>query len=145
MRGFATSGRASALAACIGLAALAAAAGAGAQQPGKAATPPPIGSLPGARAVQLLDRNGNGCVDLEEGRNYTSRRFAALDRNHDGVLDAQEAPPGPDETSNDRPITQAAWQDAYTARFREFDRNHDGCLSPEEIEAGRAAHAQGGR
>src|SRR6478672_11384509 len=55
--------------------------------------PPPIGMLPTDKVVEMLDRNGNGCVDLEEGRNYTSRRFHLLDKNADGSLDATEAPP----------------------------------------------------
>lgn len=105
---------------------------------------PPIGSLPTDKVVSMLDRNGNGCVDLEEGRNYTSRRFHQLDRNADGSLDATEAPPGPGETDNDRPISLADWQDAYSARFASFDSDGNGCLGTAEVEAGRAAHANGG-
>ena len=105
---------------------------------------PPIGTLSTDKAIEMLDRNGNGCVDLEEGRNYTSRRFHQLDRNADGILDATEAPPGPGETDNDRPISLADWQDAYSARFASFDSDGNGCLTPAEVEAGRAAHANGG-
>ena len=68
--------------------------------------PPPIGSLPADKVVGMLDRNGNGCVDLEEGRNYTSRRFHLLDKNGDASLDATEAPPGPGETTESRPISK---------------------------------------
>lgn len=102
--------------------------------------PPPIGSLPVDKVVQMLDRNGNGCVDLEEGRNYTSRRFHLLDKNTDGSLDASEAPPGPNETDNDRPISLSDWQDAYSARFASFDGDGNGCLSQQEVETGRATH-----
>ena len=103
---------------------------------------PPIGTLPADKAVGMLDRNGNGCVDLEEGRNYTSRRFHLLDKNGDATLDAAEAPPGPGETDNDRPISLADWQDAYSARFASLDGDGDGngCLGTAEVEAGRAAH-----
>jgi hypothetical protein len=107
-------------------------------------SPPPIGTIPLDDVIAQLDRNGNGCVDLEEGRNYTSRRFHALDANADGTLDAVEAPPGPSETTNDRPISVAAWQDAYTARFERFDGNSDGCLTTDEVAAGRAASTSTG-
>ena len=101
--------------------------------------PPAIGSIEPAALVQQLDRNANGCLDLEEGRNYTSRRFHALDANGDNVLDAVEAPPLPGEPSAARPIVIEAWQDAYMARFRSFDADANGCLSVEEITHGRAA------
>lgn len=104
---------------------------------------PPIGTLPADKAIGMLDRNGNGCVDLEEGRNYTSRRFHLLDKNADGTLDAAEAPPGPGETDNDRPISLADWQDAYSARFANLDGDGNGCLGTVELDAGRAAHANG--
>lgn len=105
--------------------------------------PPPIGSLPPDTLIQRLDRNGNGCLDLEEGRNYVSRRFHALDANGDGAIDAIEAPPQAGETSATRPISIEAWQDAYTRRFRRFDADGNGCLTVEEITAGRRALADG--
>ena len=106
--------------------------------------PRPIGTIPLQDILTQLDRNGNGCIDLEEGRNYVSRRFHNMDRNGDGSLDAAEAPPGPGETTNDRPISIQQWQDAYGARFDSFDTTRDGCLSLDEIAAGRAALAAGG-
>jgi hypothetical protein len=111
--------------------------------PSHADDPPAIGAIPLSEILSTLDRNGNGCVDLEEGRNYASRRFHALDRNHDASLDAEEAPPGPDETSNSRPISIADWQDAYHARFAAFDTDRSGCLSLQEVEAGRNARKGG--
>lgn len=107
-------------------------------------TPPAIGSIEPVALVQQLDRNANGCLDLEEGRNYTSRRFHALDANDDNVLDAAEAPPLPGEPSAARPIGIEAWQDAYTARFQAFDADTSACLSADEITRGRAAIAEGG-
>lgn len=106
--------------------------------------PPAIGTIPISDLLAKLDRDGNGCIDLEEGRNYTSRRFHALDSNGDENLDATEAPRGPGETTNSRPITIEAWQDAYHARFDSFDADHNGCVTPAEAEAGRAALAAGG-
>ena len=104
--------------------------------------PPPIGAIPLNKVLDVLDRNANGCVDLEEGRNYASRRFHALDRNDDDSVDATEAPPGPEETTNDRPISLNDWQDAYHARFTRFDTDGSGCLSLQEVQDGRA---KGGR
>ena len=111
--------------------------------PSRADTPPALGSMPPSEVVSTLDRNGNGCVDLEEGRNYASRRFHALDRNHDGSLDAEEAPPGPGEGADSRPVTIQAWQAAYHARFDSVDGDRNGCLSQQEIEAGRNASKGG--
>jgi hypothetical protein len=105
--------------------------------------PRPIGAIPLDQVIAQLDRNGNGCVDHEEGRNYVSRRFHLLDRNHDNALDATEAPHGPGESSADRRISLSDWQDAYHLRFDGYDTNHDRCLSQDEIAAGRAANAGG--
>lgn len=114
--------------------------GAHAQQPIQ-----PIGEIPVEQLLASLDRNENGCIDLEEGRNYTSRRFHAYDANTDDTLDATELPPAAGETTNDRPITIAAWQDAYHARFDHFDADASGCLSLDEVRAGRATLATGGQ
>lgn len=108
-------------------------------------SPPPIGTIPLDDVLATLDRNGNGCIDLEEGRNYVSRRFHALDRNDDDRIDAVEAPPMAGETSSSRPIDLADWQDAYHARFDAFDTDHSGCLGLDEIKAGRAALDAGER
>lgn len=105
--------------------------------------PRPIGAIPLDQVVAQLDRNGNGCVDHEEGRNYVSRRFHLLDRNGDNTLDATEMPLRPGETAADRPIALSDWQDAYHARFDSYDTNRDRCLSQDEIAAGRAATAGG--
>jgi hypothetical protein len=111
--------------------------------PSRADAPRALASMPPSEVVSTLDRNGNGCVDLEEGRNYASRRFHALDRNRDGSLDAEEAPPGPGDAADSRPLSAHAWQDAYHARFDSIDSDRNGCLSPQEIEAGRNASKGG--
>ena len=83
--------------------------------------------------IKGIDRNGNGCVDLEEGRNYSSRRFHALDKNGDGMLDLAEAPLLPGETSSSRPVSLNDWADAYPVRFAAVDTDGNGCLSPQEM------------
>jgi hypothetical protein len=97
-----------------------------------------IKTLPLKDIMSSLDRNQNGCIEEEEGRNYTSRRFHLMDSNGDGQLDASEAPPAADDTTAMRPIGVEAWQDAYHARFGALDADASGCLSPDEITQGRA-------
>ena len=94
---------------------------------------------------KTLDRNVNGCIDIEEGRNYATRRFHALDKNADGSLDASEAPLGTGETDEQRPITAEAWQDAYPARFNALDSDGNQCLDQKEVDAARAANVSGGQ
>lgn len=94
--------------------------------------------------IKSLDRNGNGCVDLEEGRNYSSRRFHALDKNGDGMLDLAEAPLLPGETSSSRPVSLNDWADAYQVRFGAVDTNGDGCLSEQEMRASMPETQNGG-
>ncbi|GAB3735077.1 hypothetical protein GCM10028794_14160 [Silanimonas algicola] len=114
-----------------------------AQLAGAADAPPAIGNIEPEALVQQLDRNGSGCLDVEEGRNFTSRRFHALDANDDGVLDATEAPPLPGEPSAARPIGIEAWQDADVARFTSFDADGSAFRNADEITRGRAAIAAG--
>ncbi len=100
--------------------------------------PPSLRALPVDDVMSNLDRNQNGCIEEEEGRNYASRRFHSLDANSDGELDASEAPPAPDDAQAMRPISVEAWQDAYRERFNAIDSDANGCLAPQEISAGRA-------
>lgn len=96
-------------------------------------------------AINGLDRNGNGCVDFEEGRNYSSRRFHALDKNGDGMLDLAEAPLVAGETSSSRPLSLNDWADAYPARFAAVDTDGDGCLSAKEMRVSMPAAQDGGQ
>lgn len=94
---------------------------------------------------KTIDRNGNGCIDMEEGRNYASRRFHALDKNGDGSLDATEAPLRAGESASDRPINVDEWQDAYSAHFNAVDTDGNHCLDQKEVDAARAATLSGGQ
>ncbi len=95
--------------------------------------------------IRGIDRNGNGCVDLEEGRNYSSRRFHALDKNGDGMLDLAEAPLLPGEASSSRPVSLNDWADAYPVRFAAVDTDGDGCVGPQEIRASMPDTQNGGQ
>lgn len=94
---------------------------------------------------KTIDRNANGCIDMEEGRNYASRRFHALDKNADDSLDATEAPLRAGESASDRPINVDEWQDAYSARFNALDSDGNHCLDQKEVDAARAANNPGGQ
>lgn len=100
--------------------------------------PSSLKTAPVEEIMSKLDRNQNGCIEEEEGRNYASRRFHLMDSNGDGQLDASEAPPAPGDSTSMRPIDVEAWQDAYHARFHSVDSDDNGCLTPEEITEGRA-------
>jgi Ca2+-binding EF-hand superfamily protein len=75
--------------------------------------------------IMAADTDGDGKVSRAEmaaaaknGRD-PSRRFDAMDSNHDGMLDASEIRAG------------------LTQRFQRLDRNGDGVLAPDERTAGR--------
>jgi hypothetical protein len=75
--------------------------------------------------MMAADTDGDGKVSRAEmaaaaknGRD-PSRRFDAMDTNHDGMLDANEI------------------RAALTRRFQRLDRNGDGVVSPDERMAGR--------
>ncbi|WP_246332110.1 EF-hand domain-containing protein [Sphingomonas chungangi] len=75
--------------------------------------------------IMAADTDGDGKVSRAEmaaaARNGhdPSRRFDAMDANHDGMLDASEI------------------RAALTRRFHRLDRNGDGVLTPDERETGR--------
>jgi hypothetical protein len=75
--------------------------------------------------IMAADTDGDGKISRAElaatarnGRD-PSRRFDAMDANHDGMLDASEI------------------RAALTRRFHRLDRNGDGLLTPDERMAGR--------
>jgi hypothetical protein len=82
--------------------------------------------------IMAADTDGDGKVSRAEmaaaaknGRD-PSRRFDAMDANHDGMLDASEI------------------RAALTRRFHRLDRNGDGLLTPDERMAGRMRARQAG-
>jgi len=78
--------------------------------------------------LQAMDSNGDGRVSEAEYVAYMSQGFYRLDRNHDGVLEADELPGG-----RGKPVTLKAWQDDLRREFHRLDRNHHGYLSRQEL------------
>jgi hypothetical protein len=96
-----------------------------------------------SRLLQRMDRNGDGKISFEEYRNAMQRRFAARDKNNDGVLDAKEFPKewlaGASEQASDHKITLEDFGGELEATFKRFDTNDDGQLEAGELDAFVAA------
>ena len=82
-----------------------------------------------AAYLTLFDSDRDGRISAGEYVEYLSAGFRAMDANSDGVLDAQELPPGP----RPNPRTLAAFRADVRAQFGRLDQNHDGCLSAREL------------
>ena len=80
--------------------------------------------------LSKMDSDGDGRVSLLEYQNWLSYAFDGMDRNHDGVLSADEQPSG-----KGKPITREAYRAQLAERFRKQDVNHDGYLSAKELAA----------
>ena len=77
-----------------------------------------------------------------------AKRFARLDRNNDGLLQADEMA-GPRarrfkafDTNGDGEVTLAEFTKGSLAAFDRNDTNHDGTLTSDERRAARRAHAR---
>lgn len=80
--------------------------------------------------LSKMDTNGDGRVSLAEYQDWLCYAFDNMDRNHDGVLTADELPGG-----KGKPITREAYRAQLAERFRKQDTNHDGYLSVKELAA----------
>ena len=87
--------------------------------------------------LKRMDRNNDGKVSFEEYRNAVSRRFHALDRDGDGLLQDSEIPPEwrVGEADGAGALTHEAFAAHLPTVFREFDRNQDGQLDHDELTA----------
>lgn len=87
--------------------------------------------------LKRMDRNNDGKVSFEEYRNAVSRRFHALDRDGDGLLQDSEIPPEwrVGEAGGAGALTHEEFAAHLPTVFREFDRNQDGQLDHDELTA----------
>jgi Ca2+-binding EF-hand superfamily protein len=100
-----------------------------------------------SRAMQALDTDNDGTVDLEEAKKAASDMFDKLDRDHDGTLDrrelrgrlrpAQFAAADPDK---DRTLSKDEYLKVVEDRFKAADRDNDGTLDERELRS-RAGQA----
>lgn len=81
-----------------------------------------------AEYLRLFDTDGDGRVSEAEYVAHMSEGFQRLDRNGDGVLEADELPGG-----HGKPITLKQYQDNLRRQFHKLDRNHDGYLDAREL------------
>lgn len=77
-----------------------------------------------------MDTDGDGRVSLAEYQQWMSYAFDGMDRDHDGVLSADELPGG-----KGRPITREAHLAQLAQRFKRQDADGDGFLSANELAA----------
>lgn len=80
--------------------------------------------------LKRMDQNRDGRVTQEEYIAWMSYGFEAMDRNHDGVLQAAEQPGG-----RGKPLTHAEHRANLAERFRRQDVDRDGFLSVKEMAA----------
>ena len=93
-----------------------------------------------SRAMQALDADNDGTVDLEEAKKAASTLFDKLDRDHDGTLDrrelrgrlrpAQFAAADPDK---DGTVSKDEYLKLVEERFKAADRDNDGTLDDNEL------------
>jgi Ca2+-binding EF-hand superfamily protein len=91
-------------------------------------------------ALQRLDTDHDGTVDLNEAKMAAAATFDRLDRDHDGTLDrrelrgrltgAQFAAADPD---HDKTLSKDEYQAVVEMRFAAADTDHDGTLDAKEI------------
>jgi len=80
--------------------------------------------------LQRMDTDGDGRVSAEEYLEWMLYAFDRMDRNHNGILEAEEQPSG-----RGQPITRQQHQRVILERFSRQDANQDGFLSEQELMA----------
>src|SRR5216684_6075532 len=108
---------------------------------------PALGKSSRSSAVQLLDTDNDGTVDLMEAKKAASALFDKLDRDHDGTLDKRElarrlTPKEFDaaDPDHDGTLTKDEYLAVVEQRFTAADPDHDGTLDAKELntKAGQA-------
>ena len=84
--------------------------------------------------LKLIDSDGDGRVSLGEYQDYLGRSAREMDRNGDGLLSANELPPGT-RSRGGHPVNLQRQREAYAIRFHLQDRNGDRFLDAEELGA----------
>ena len=84
--------------------------------------------------LRLIDSDGDGRVSLSEYQDYLGRSARDMDRNGDGLLSADELPPGT-RSRGGRPVSLKRQREAVALRFQVQDRNGDRYLDAEELSA----------
>jgi hypothetical protein len=80
--------------------------------------------------LMRMDSDRDGRVSLVEYQGWLGYAFGRMDRNGDGVLDADELPGG-----RGTPVSLAAHREALAETFARQDRNRDGALDARELAA----------
>ncbi len=80
--------------------------------------------------LQRMDSDGDGRVSPDEYLQWMLYAFDKMDRNGDGVLQADEQPGG-----RGKPISREEQRQVILARFARQDANGDGYLSARELMA----------
>jgi Ca2+-binding EF-hand superfamily protein len=100
-----------------------------------------------ANALQMLDTDNDGTVDLNEAKKAAAALFDKLDRDHDGTLDKHElagrlsakefAAADPD---HDGTLSKDEYLAVVEQRFNAANPDHDGTLDEKELssKAGRS-------
>jgi Ca2+-binding EF-hand superfamily protein len=100
-----------------------------------------------ASALQTLDPDKDGTVDLNEAKTAASALFDKLEKDKDGTLDRQELHgriPDADwavaDPDNDKTISKDEYLAYVEAAFKKADADNDGTLDAKELKtpAGRA-------
>ncbi|MEZ5465314.1 MAG: hypothetical protein R3F22_08885 [Lysobacteraceae bacterium] len=82
--------------------------------------------------LKLIDSDGDGRVSLTEYQDYLGRSARDMDRNGDGLLSADELPPGT-RSRGGRPVNLKRQREAFAMRFHLQDRNGDRYLDASEL------------
>jgi Ca2+-binding EF-hand superfamily protein len=100
-----------------------------------------------SRAMQLLDSDRDGTVDLEEAKKAAAKLFDKLDRDRDGTLELSElrgrlsaAEFGASDPDNDKTLSKDEYLRLVEKRFKAADSDNDGTLDDEELHS-RAGEA----
>jgi Ca2+-binding EF-hand superfamily protein len=108
---------------------------------------PAVAAPKRSRAMQSLDPDNDGTIDLDEARKAASALFDRLDRNRNGVLNKRElgGRVTPQEfaiadSNKDGSLSKAEYLSVVEKRFRAADPNSGGTVDDKELSshAGRA-------